>query len=343
MGHQVVVLDDLSGGFRDNVPGGATFVEGSILDHERIDRLFDRHNFDYVYHLAAYAAEGLSHFIKRFNYTNNLVGTVNLVNAAVNHDVRCFVFTSSIAVYGSGQTPLTEEMTPIPEDPYGVAKLACEQELRVAQHMFGMDYVVFRPHNVYGEKQNIGDRYRNVVGIFMNQLLRGEPMTVFGDGEQQRAFTHISDVAPLIAESVHFPGARNETFNVGADVPVTVNELARVVAAAMGRECRVNHLEARNEVKLAFSDHAKAGRVFGARRKTTLEEGIARMADWVKRHGARESNVFENIEIMRGLPRSWAEAAQARVRRAVTLGPAAAGGANVSASQSPEGVEHAGA
>src|SRR6202050_5715807 len=221
-GHDVVVLDDLSGGFRENIPDGATFVEGSILDHDLINRLFDRCDFDYVYHLAAYAAEGLSHFIKRFNYNNNLIGSVNLVNAAINHNVKCFVFTSSIAVYGAGQSPMSEETVPVPEDSYGIAKLAVEQELRVSHEMFGLDYVIFRPHNVYGERQNIGDRYRNVVGIFMNQLLRGEPLTVFGDGSQQRAFTHIDDVAPVIAGSVNYPAAANQVFNIGADVPHTV-------------------------------------------------------------------------------------------------------------------------
>src|ERR1035437_4018874 len=170
-GHRVVVLDDLSGGFTENVPSKALFVQGSILDHALVDGLFVEHKFDYVYHLAAYAAEGLSHFIKRFNYNNNLIGSVNLINASVNHSVKCFVFTSSIAVYGAGQSPMSEDMIPIPEDPYGIAKLAVEQELRVSHEMFGLDYVVFRPHNVYGERQNIGDRYRNVVGIFMNQLL----------------------------------------------------------------------------------------------------------------------------------------------------------------------------
>src|SRR6202140_230719 len=254
-GHRVVVLDDLSGGFEDNVPRGAVFVKGSILDSELIDRLFERYNFTYVYHLAAYAAEGLSHFIKRFNYQNNLIGSVNLINASVNHDVRCFVFTSSIAVYGAAQSPMTEDMVPIPEDSYGIAKLAVERELKVTHETFGLDYVIFRPHNVYGERQNIGDRYRNVVGIFMNQLMKGEPMTIFGDGTQMRAFTHIGDVAPVIAACVDRPSARNQVFNVGADVPYTVNSLALMVATAMGKECRVVNLEARKEVKIAFSDH----------------------------------------------------------------------------------------
>jgi len=311
-GHKVVVLDDLSGGFEDNVPRGATFMKGSIIDAELIDRLFERHAFTYVYHLAAYAAEGLSHFIKRFNYTNNLIGSVNLINASVNHNVRCFVFTSSIAVYGAGQSPMTEDMIPMPEDSYGIAKLAVERELKVTHEMFGLDYVIFRPHNVYGERQNIGDRYRNVVGIFMNQLMRGEPMTIFGDGEQQRAFTHISDVAPIIASAVDVPVARNQLFNVGADVPHTVNKLADIVAGAMGHKCEVVHLDPRNEVKIAFSDHSLAEAVFGERKKVSLEDGIQGMAGWVKEHGSRESSIFEEIEIPRNLPASWASVARVR-------------------------------
>jgi UDP-glucose 4-epimerase len=305
-GHEVVVLDDLSGGFIDNVPAAARFVEGSISDVGLVDGLFQRYKFDYVYHLAAYAAEGLSHFIKRFNYNNNLIGSINLINASINHDVKCFVFTSSIAVYGAGQTPMNEEMTPIPEDSYGIAKLAVEQELKVSHEMFGLDYVIFRPHNVYGEGQNIGDRYRNVAGIFMNQILRGEPMTIFGDGTQVRAFTHISDVAPIIASCVNVPGARNEVFNVGADVPYAVNDLARIVCEAMEAKCEVVYLDPRNEVRVAFSDHSKAERVFGMKAQTTLPNGIRAMAEWVKAHGARESSIFENIEVARNMPASWA-------------------------------------
>ena len=313
LGHRVVVLDDLSGGFEDNVPQEAVFVKGSILDNDLIERLFERHRFTYVYHLAAYAAEGLSHFIKRFNYQNNLIGSVNLINASVNHGVKCFVFTSSIAVYGAGQSPMSEEMIPVPEDSYGIAKIAVERELKITHEMFGLDYVIFRPHNVYGERQNIGDRYRNVVGIFMNQLMKHEPMSIFGDGEQQRAFTHISDVAPIIASCVDVPAARNQLFNVGADLPYTVNYLAEIVAGAMGKRCNVVHLDPRNEVKIAFSDHSRAENVFGRREKVSLQVGIEKMAAWVRQHGSRESSIFEEIEIPQNLPPSWARVARARV------------------------------
>ncbi len=305
LGHMVVVLDDLSGGFVENIPAGAQFVEGSILDVALIDRLFATHTFDYVYHLAAYAAEGLSHFIKRFNYNNNLIGSVNLINASVNHAVKCFVFTSSIAVYGSAPLPMTEDTLPQPEDSYGIAKHAVERELRVSHEMFGLDYVIFRPHNVYGEHQNIGDRYRNVIGIFMNQLMQGQPLTVFGDGEQTRAFSYIADVAPVIARSVDIPTARNQIFNVGADTPYSVNHLAAVVMDAMDTRVELNHLPARNEVVHAYSDHSKVRRVFGAQPPVTLEEGIARMAAWAKAAGPRQSRYFGEIEIAKNLPPSW--------------------------------------
>lgn len=305
MGFHVVGLDDLSGGYEDNVPAGVTFEVGSVLDRSKITDLFDQHHFDYVFHLAAYAAEGLSHFIKHFNYQNNLIGSVNLINASVNHDVKCFVFTSSIAVYGAGQLPMTESLVPQPEDSYGIAKYAVEMELQATRRMFGLDYIVFRPHNVYGERQNIGDKYRNVIGIFMNQIMQGQPMTIFGDGTQTRAFSYIADVAPLIARSVELPEARNQVFNVGSDTPYTLNELAEAVAQAMDVVPEIVYLQARNEVKHAYSAHDKLRQVFGNLPQVPLQEGIARMAAWAKAVGPRASHPFEQIEILKNLPPSW--------------------------------------
>jgi UDP-glucose 4-epimerase len=306
LGHTVTVVDDLSGGYEDNVPRGAEFVRGSVTDAAFIDSLFARKSFDYVFHLAAYAAEGLSHFIKRFNYTNNVIGSVNLINASVNTGVKGFVFTSSIAVYGAApQLPMTEETPPHPEDSYGIAKLAVEQELVASRAMFGLDYIVFRPHNVYGTRQNIADRYRNVVGIFMNQILQDKPMTVFGDGSQTRAFSYIDDVAPVIAESIGNSRAWNQVFNVGADHPYTLNELAAEVARAMGVEPRIEHLPARQEVAHAHSSHAKVREIFGERPHTPLREGLREMAEWVRRHGARETPRFDAIEIEKNLPSVW--------------------------------------
>lgn len=307
MGHTVVVLDDLSGGFEENVNTQAIFIKGSVVDHRLLENLFNTYHFDYVYHLAAYAAEGLSHFIKRFNYTNNLIGSVNLINESVKHKVKCFVFTSSIAVYGNCPPPMREDMTPIPEDPYGIAKLAVEQDLKVTHEMFGLNYIVFRPHNVYGEYQNLGDKYRNVVGIFMNQLMQDIPLTIFGDGKQTRAFSYIGDVTPHIAHSVNVPAAFNQVFNIGAEKDYTVNELAETVMKVMGKEGLIRHVEARNEVMHAFSDHSKASQILGFKQQYTLEEGLTKMAVWAKTAGIRESVKFKAIEITEKLPPVWLE------------------------------------
>ncbi|MDD2235851.1 MAG: NAD-dependent epimerase/dehydratase family protein [Kiritimatiellae bacterium] len=308
MGHSVVALDDLSGGFRENVNQSAEFIEGSVTDEKRINRIFAEHRPDYVYHLAAYAAEGLSHFIKRFNYTNNLIGSINLINASVNAGcVKCFVFTSSIAVYGAGQVPMSEEMVPQPEDPYGISKYAVELDLKETHEMFGMDYIVFRPHNVYGERQNIGDPYRNVIGIFMNQILQEKPLTVFGDGQQTRAFSHIDDVAPIIAQCVKNRDAYNQVFNIGADQPYSVLELAGTVQRSMGVNAEIQLLAARNEVEHAFSSHEKIQQAFPELiRNIPLDEGISRMTDWVKQAGARQGKPFGNIEVEKNMPASWA-------------------------------------
>jgi UDP-glucose 4-epimerase len=309
-GHDVVALDDLSGGFTDNVPEAATTVIDSVTNAPAMSALFEEHQFDYVYHLAAYAAEGLSHFIRRFNYTNNVIGSVNLINESIRHKVKRFVFTSSIAVYGANQVPMREELVPQPEDPYGVAKYAVELDLRAAHEMFGLDYTIFRPHNVYGEHQNIGDKYRNVVGIFMNQIMQDQPMTIFGDGKQKRAFSYIDDVAPLIADCPTVDGTSGEVFNIGADHPYTVLELAEVVASAFGVESKIQHLPPRIEVLEAYASHDKAHSVFGAPSGVTLEQGIGKMATWAKAKGPRSTPLFEGLELWDGLPAGWEQAVQ---------------------------------
>lgn len=305
MGHTVVVLDDLSGGFEDHIPEGAIFINGSVCDHDLVSSLFKEYRFDYVYHLAAYAAEGLSHFIRRYNYNTNLIGSINLINESIKHKVKCFVFTSSIAVYGAGQLPMTENTVPQPEDPYGVSKYSVELDLRAAHEMFGLNYTIFRPHNVYGENQNIGDKYRNVIGIFMNQIMQGKKLTIFGDGTQTRAFSYIDDVAIPIAKCVNIKESYNQVFNIGADKPYSVNELATVVCEEFGVEPNINYLAARNEVLHAYSDHAKAHKIFGPPTGIDLREGIHKMAEWARVVGSRQSQEFSNIEITEKLPDGW--------------------------------------
>ncbi|WP_109831579.1 NAD-dependent epimerase/dehydratase family protein [Reichenbachiella versicolor] len=305
LGHKVIVLDDLSGGFTSNTPKSAKFIHGSILDHDLLSELFKEHQFDYVYHLGAYAAEGLSHFIKRYNYQNNVIGSINLINESVKHNIKCFVFTSSIAVYGSQIPPMSEDMIPQPEDPYGIAKYSIEQELKVTKEQFGLNYVIFRPHNVYGERQNIGDKYRNVIGIFMNQIMRNQPLTIFGNGKQTRAFSYIKDVAPYIARSTKNIDTWNQIFNIGSDENYTLNHLAKEVGRAMNSKFTIKYLKERNEVLHAHSSHEKFKKFFSPSKETSLYEGLNRMAKWALKSGPMKSSEFSNIEIEKGLPEGW--------------------------------------
>jgi UDP-glucose 4-epimerase len=305
MGMKVTVVDDLSQGFWRNIPEGCEFHRLSVNDAEAIDALFERRHFRYVYHLAAYAAEGMSHFIRAFNYSNNLIGSVNLINASVRHGVDCFVFTSSIAVYGAAPLPFTEKTRPSPEDPYGIAKLAVEQDLHAAARQFGLRSIIFRPHNIYGERQNLSDPYRNVIGIFMRQVLAGEPCTVFGDGSQTRAFSFVENVAPLIASSVYIPGAVGKVFNIGADRQYRVDRIAEMVQDALGRRTGIRSLELRNEVAHAYCSHARLRQVFGPDEGANIEDGIRRMAAWARSIEIAPPRWSPDIEISKNMPASW--------------------------------------
>jgi UDP-glucose 4-epimerase len=305
LGMQVLATDSLYGGFENNLNVECEWIQGDLRNPGFVSSLFANRKFDYIYHLAAYAAEGLSHFIRRYNYETNLLASVNLINEAVKAKVKCFVFTSSIAVYGAAQTPMTEDTIPLPEDPYGISKVAVELDLKAAQKMFGINFVIFRPHNVYGERQNIADPYRNVVGIFMHQALHGLPMSIFGDGKQTRAFSHIDDIAPIVARAPETPAARNQIFNIGADVPCTIIELAEEIALVLERPLSVKHLPPRNEVMHAFSDHSKARSVFGEYDSVSLREGLRCMAKWVLTHNNVQPMKFDAMEIDEKLPTTW--------------------------------------
>ena len=150
-----------------------------------------------------------------------------------------------------------------------------------------------------------------MIGIFMNQIMQRQPMTVFGDGEQTRAFSYIDDVALYIANSVNVPEAYNEVFNIGADQPYTVNYLVEVVARAFGVAPDIRYLPARNELVDAYSDHSKAQRIFGQNTAIPLEEGVARMARWAREVGARKSSTFKGVEVPRNMPPSWKAALEA--------------------------------
>lgn len=301
----VIVLDDLSGGFIENVPSDAFLVEGSVVDKQLVDKLFDTYRFDYVFHCAAYAAEVLSHHIRKFNYENNVIGSINLINSSVTHDTKCFVFLSSLFVYGDNEPPFSENMVPIPLDPYGIAKLTIELDLKAARAFFGLPFIIYRLHNVYGERQNIGDRYRNVVGIFINQLLQGKPITVFGDGTQTRSFSYVGDVVPVIARSIQNVNVYNEVLNIGSDRVVSLNELASIIASVMNVHPQIQYLRPRFEVKNVWASHEKIKSLLGVIGETSLELGIKEMHEWIKQSGPRMPKYFNHIEITKMLPESW--------------------------------------
>jgi UDP-glucose 4-epimerase len=305
-GYRVVVIDDLSGGFEENVNKKAIFIKGTLVNKTLVNKIFKDYKPEYVFHLAAYAAEGLSHFIRKFNYENNLIASINLINAAVRHDVKCFVFTSSMAVYGHGQPPFKESDIPSPADPYGIAKYAVELDLKTANEMFGMPYIIFRPHNVYGERQNLGDKYRNVIGIFINKLMNKEPVSIYGDGEQTRAFSYISDVAPIIAKSIEMPAFFGQTINIGGDTPYTINQMVDVLEEAANTKIERAYLEQRNEVKHAYSTHDKLESLYPNRpARVTLLEGLKKMYAWSLERGIQSGKKFKNIEIRKCLPSFW--------------------------------------
>jgi UDP-glucose 4-epimerase len=309
-GHKVLGLDDLSGAFIETVPDGVAFEKRDCT--KPVDDLFASFKPDAVYHLAAYAAEGLSHHIPVFNFTNNVVATANVLGATYRAGARHFVFTSSIAAYGHPtEDGAFDESTPChPCDPYGIAKLACEYHIAAFRDYYGgPDYTIFRPHNVFGPRQNINDPYRNVVGIFLRCALQGEAMPVFGDGTQTRSFSYIDTVSRCVADAPITSAAKNETYNVGGDEPMAVKELANQISVVMGVKANVTHLPPRKEVMHAHCKHDKVRAAFPHAYKAPIDivTGLKLMAEYVKSNPIPSATECPApIEIADRLPPSWA-------------------------------------
>lgn len=326
---RIVGVDDLSCGYAENVPPG---VEWHVMQlgvgDKHLLRLFASKHFDYVFHFAAYAAECLSPFIRRYNYQNNLVATAEIVNACIAAGtVKRLVFTSSIAVYGSGRPPFREDHQSRPIDPYGVAKLACEQDIAIAGEQHGLDWCVLRPHNVYGPGQSIWQRYRNVFGLWMSRRLAGLPLQIYGDGLQQRAFSYIDDCLPVIWRAATEPAAGRQVFNIGGTEPTTIREAAELCRSVMGGG-EVEHCEPRHEVRQAWADATKAVDLLGYVDRTPLYDGLRAMWEWAKPAWRmfperRDSDRIEP-EIQQGLYGYWQQPATAQ-RTAAPLCTATAG------------------
>jgi UDP-glucose 4-epimerase len=298
---QIIGIDDLSGGYKEHVP---TQVEFHALDlaKDEISSLFK--GVDIVYHFAAYAAEGLSPFIRKFNYSCNLVATANVVNACIEHQVGRLVFTSSMAVYGVGTPPFQETDIPSPIDPYGVAKFACEMDIKIAGEQHGLDWCIIRPHNVYGRNQNIWDRYRNVLGIWMYQYKKGLPFTIFGDGSQQRAFSSIDDCLVPLWKAGTDPRASKQIINIGSWKYYSIKEASEVLKKVIG-DGDTKHEEARHEVKDALPSHEKSVQLLDYEDKTSLEAGLRDMWNWAKNQPDRPQKSWDSYELEKGIYGFW--------------------------------------
>lgn len=304
-GIDVIGIDNLSGGYYEYINKKAIFYNSDITEHTKtLNEIFNAHKIDYVYHLAAYAAEGLSPFIRNFNYRSNLIATTNILNECIKHKIKRLIFTSSMAVYGNNNAPFNEEMMPSPIDPYGVAKFACEMDIKIAGEQHGLDWCIIRPHNVYGKNQNIWDRYRNVLGIWMYKHLNGEPITIFGDGLQKRSFSYIDDSLEPLYNAAIKDSASKQIINLGGIHEVTINEAADVLLKVIG-EGEKQFLESRHEVKHAYSTYKKSEDILDFEHKTDLEKGLTEMWKWAKTQPKREQFKWSNYEIEDKIYEFW--------------------------------------
>jgi len=304
-GYNVVGVDDLSGGYKEFIPKGVKFYQLNLIEHERLEEVFVNERPDYVFHFAAYAAEGLSPYIRRFNYQNNIICSINLINFSIKYEVKKFIFTSSMAVYGFGEPPFTEEQTPSPIDPYGIAKFAVEQDLKEAYDKFGLDYTIIRPHNIIGINQNIWDKYRNVIGIWIRKILNKEPISIYGDGTQTRAFSDVQFYMDPFEKVMH--GFGDNAFNIGADKEYEIIEAAKIlqkVANNHGFSASIKHYEPRTEVKFAFCNHGKAKNLLNLDDKTDIVKTIEDMFIWATEQPNRDVKYID-YEIEKNMYSFW--------------------------------------
>jgi len=307
--YNVVGVDNLSGGCVDHLPEHKhfIFIQTSLLDESELVRIIKHNNVKFVYHFAAFAAAGFSPFVRKHNYLNNIMAPATLINACVTTNIKKIIFTSSMEIYGNLEPPFTEESSKaaVPETPYGIAKRAIELDLKSAKKFHGLDYSIIRPHNYHGIYQNIWDRYRNVIGIFIVKTLNDENLSIFGDGNQTRAFSDIKYcMDPL--EKLLFQGSE-ETYNIGTDKPTKIIDLALLVqkiAREYEHNISIEHLEPRKEVKFAFCDHSKAKRELEFVDKTDLEELVRKMYSWAVLQPNRKIKNHDP-EITNGLYSYW--------------------------------------
>jgi UDP-glucose 4-epimerase len=303
---EIIGIDDLSGGYKENINPKVIFYQFNLVkDSYKLSKIFEDHKPDYVYHFAAYAAEGLSPFIRQYNYDNNLKATAGIVNECIKHNIKRLIFTSPLAVYGHGYGGIFDEVQiPKPIDPYGVAKYGCEMDIQIAGEQHGLDWCIIRPHNVYGIKQNIWDKYRNVLGIWMYQHLNEKPITIFGDGTQTRAFSFIDDsLEPLWNAAIKFEASK-EIINLGGIKEISIKDASKILQEVVnGGE--IIHLEERHEVKHSIPTFQKSIDILDFKHQTDLKEGLTKMWEWAKQQPMRDRFIWPEYELDKGIYSFW--------------------------------------
>lgn len=314
MGYETYGVDDLSGGFMRNVSQKKYFTKLDLRDRKKTEEYIGKLKPDIIFHLAADATEGRSQFTPFSAMDRNIVAYSNLLIPAIKHGFKKMILTSSMSVYGAQQVPFKESMAPQPEDIYGISKMSMEKTTHVLADVYGFKYVIIRPHNVYGPRQNLSDPYRNVVGIFINSLLHGKSFYIYGNGRQKRAFSYIDDVAPAMAKAVFKKECEGKTINIGSDEPVTLNKLAETVLKTfygdmknIPRNLFPKHVSDRpREVKYAYCEHNVAEKLLGFKSEVGLSKGVKKMAEWAKSIGKQPFVYLTKLELEHSrTPKTW--------------------------------------
>lgn len=304
-GYEIIGIDNFLWWYKDFVDPRVKLYELDLADTEALKDVFLKESIDYVYHFAAYAAEGLSPFIRNFNYTNNILCSINIINNCINYNIKKLIFTSSMAVYWIGNPPFTEDQQQSPIDPYGIAKYSVEQDIKQANDQFWLKYTIVRPHNIIGKYQNIWDKYRNVIWIWIRQSMRWESISIFWDWLQKRAFSDIKYYLPIF--EMLMKEWDSEIFNIGADKEYSILDVANIVkdiAASKWFSTDIVFYEPRHEVKLAYSDHTKAKTMLWFEDNTNIEDLIKEMYDWALTQPDREVKLMD-YEIEKNIYSFW--------------------------------------
>ena len=306
LGHEVSGNDNLIGGEKSNLPEKIKFFETDCNDLEKMSDIIKGNEI--IYHCAATAHEGLSVFSPNIITKNIFQASVSTITAAIQNKVRRFIYCSSMARYGSQDYPFTEDMETKPEDPYGVAKVAGENILKLLADLNGMEWNIAVPHNIVGPNQKYDDPFRNVLSIFINRNLQNKPALIYGDGKQKRCFSYIDDIIYCLEKIALDKNINKEIINIGPDEEdVTISELAEMVANEIGFNGKPLHLSDRpKEVRFATCSANKSRKLLNYKTKTSLKEAIKKTTGFIKKSGTKPFKYYLPIEIINDkTPEAW--------------------------------------